>query len=93
MGREPPVDKAGAARFLVPISNYNGLPYSSEDEMRNIFADLRPAAAITSGCNERGLDKYLLAYLYIIAVFLYTVRRGGPLSGWPPIFCLLFRFG
>jgi hypothetical protein len=38
------------------------------------------------------LKKCLLAYLYIIAVFLYTVRRGWPLSGWPPFFRLDFIF-
>ncbi len=27
LGREPPVDRAGSAQFLVPISNYNGLPF------------------------------------------------------------------
>jgi hypothetical protein len=30
MGREPPVDKAGATQFLVPISNYNGLLFRSQ---------------------------------------------------------------
>ena len=36
---------------------------------------------VTSGSNTLALDKPLLAYLYINAVFLYRVRSGWPLGG------------
>jgi hypothetical protein len=41
MGREPPVDAAGAALFLVPISNYNGLPFLWQAK-NEIFPGNRP---------------------------------------------------
>jgi hypothetical protein len=41
LGREPPVDAAGAALFLVPISNYNGLPFLQQAK-NEIFPGNRP---------------------------------------------------
>jgi hypothetical protein len=40
VGREPPVDKAGSAQFLVPISNYNGLPFRTKTKSRIFLANL-----------------------------------------------------
>jgi len=86
LGREPPVDRAGAAQFLVPISNYNGLPFRPQTNSEKYLWKFVTGATVTSGSNTRALDKPLLAYLYINAVFLYRVRRGWPLGGSAAIF-------
>jgi hypothetical protein len=87
LGREPPDDTAGAAQFLVPISNYNGLPFFLKSGKQIIFNRHGGRRYERTAKLPWRLDKDLLAYLYIIVVFLYSEGRGWPLSGWPR-FCV-----
>src|SRR5579872_22423 len=67
-GREPPVDTAGSAQFLVPISNYKRVPFLAKSYFAK-FAGFFRARARTPVKKPAEISKKRLEYLYTTSVF------------------------